>query len=164
MRSVDSAYHTKWWQDIPLIGLGLAFLIALGGMISVSSIRDLTQLENILFQIVTLATGLLGSYRFGRNAAKAAAYDVIRPHARASIRRILSLRDSLFRLSEWIEDYKTEGSFDYRLNVIQAIVNEQIPTGGSAVEDWRDIVPDDVDEILGSWPVRWGVEQNGNTE
>ncbi len=164
MRSKLQAYLMENPIDWALVTSWLVFAIVLATMIVVSSIRQLTQVENYLFQSFALVTGLWGSYRFGRNAARAAAYDVIRPHARASIRRILSLRDSLFRLSERIEDYKANGSDDHRLDIIQAIVNEQIPTGGSAVEDWRDIVPTDVDEILSSWPERWGVERDGNTQ
>ncbi len=83
-----------------------------------------------MFQVVTLATGLLASYRFGRNSARDAAYDVIRPHARAALRRILALRDSIFRLSGRIEGYKADGDDDNRLNIIQAIIEEQLPIAG----------------------------------
>lgn len=146
---------------MPLIGLGLLFVVAIGAMIIVSSMRQLTQLEAILFQVVTLGTGLFGSYRFGRNAARDAAYDVIRPHARSALRRILSLRDSLLRLSARIEEFKDDGE-DHRLDVIQAIIAEQIPTGGSAVEDWRDIIPDDVDEVLKRWVEQMGEQGDGD--
>lgn len=163
MSSRNTARRTRWWRDLPLIGLWVAFAVALGTMIIVSSIRELSQLEAVLFQVVTLVTGLLASYRFGQNAARDAAYDVIRPHARSALRRILSLRDSLFRLSERIEEYKVGGGNDDRLNVIQAIIEEQIPNGRAAVEDWLDVAPDDVEEILQSWPESpWG-GQNGHT-
>ena len=163
MQSRDSAYRTKWWQDLPLIGLGILFVAALVAMIVVSSLRDLSQLEALLFQVVTLGTGLAGSYRFGRNAAKDAADDMIRPHARAATRRMLSLRDSLYGLSRRIEGYKIDQYSDNRMDVIQAIIDEQIPTGRSAVEDWRDIVPADVDEILQNWQTGWGVDQHDNS-
>ena len=159
----QSSTPARWWRrlDLPLIGLALVFAVALGAMIAVSSMRDLSQLETILFQVVTLATGLLASYRFGRNAARDAAYEVIRPHARSALRRILSLRDSLFRLSDRIEEFKEEGP-DYRLDVIQAIIVEQIPLGGSAVEDWRDIIEDDVEEVVQRWPRDWRSGEDGN--
>lgn len=60
MRSRDSAHRVKWWQDVPLIGLWALFAVTLVAMIVVSSIRQLSQLEVVLFQVVTLATGLLG--------------------------------------------------------------------------------------------------------
>ena len=49
-----------------------------------------------------------------------------------------------------IEEFKQD-SDDVRLDKIQSVVNEQIPVGLSTVEDWRDIVPDDVDEVLKRW-------------
>ncbi len=157
-----NATSNRWMRrlDLPLVGLGIVFSLALGAMIVTSSIRQLSHLETVLFQVVTLATGLLGSYRFGRVAAREAAYEMIRPHARSAIRRILELRDSLFRLSARIEDFKQDADDDRHLSIIQAIIDEQIPTGGSAVEDWRDIVPEDVDQILEAWLERRGVEQN----
>ena len=61
MQPGDPAYRAKWWQDLSLIGLWALLVIALVAMIVVSSIRQLSQLEVVLFQVVTLATGLLGS-------------------------------------------------------------------------------------------------------
>ena len=100
----------------------------------------------MLFQLVVLITGLLGSYIFGRNAARAGALDVIKPHARAAFRRVTALYNSLYRLSTRIEELKDEES-DHRLDLIQALVNEQITTGQDAMEDWRDIVPEEVEQI-----------------
>ena len=159
MRPENPAHPAKWWKDLTLIALGLAFAIALGAMIVVSSIRDLSQLEAILFQVVTLVTGLLGSYRFGRNSARDAAYDVIRPHARSALRSILALRDSLYSLSARIEGFK-ESEPNHNLDLVQAVIAEQIPLAGSAVEDWRDIAPHDVAEVIQSWPP--GLEGSSN--
>lgn len=157
MRSQNSAHPVKWWRDVPLIGLGLLFTIALGSMIVVSSIRQLSNLEAILFQVLTLAAGLLGSYRFGQNMAREDAISIIRPHARSAMRRVLELRDSLYNLSNRIEEFKNDKP-DPRLDFIQGIIDERIPTGRSAIEDWNDIVPDDVNEILR----RWEGKENGS--
>ena len=146
--SRNSAHRTRWWRDMPFLLLAVAFGVALGSMAIVSSFRPLSDLETILFQVVTLITGLFASYRFGRNAARDAAFDVIRPHARSAMRRLLALADSLYRLSDRIEGYKVDDNGNGRLDEIQAIIDEQIPHGRSAVEDWRDIVPEDVEEIL----------------
>ena len=82
------------------------------------------------------------------------AIDAVRTHARPAFRRVTALYDSLFRLSIQIEELKGEDP-DHRLNLIQALVNEHIRTGKDAMEDWRDIVPEDVAEIE-----RW----SGNNE
>ncbi len=163
MSSRNPARRTRWWRDLPLIALWLAFAVALGAMIVVSSIRELSQLEAVLFQVVTLTTGLLASYRFGQNAARDAAYDVIRPHARSALRSILALRDSLYRLSLRIEGFKNGNHTDHNLDLIQAIIAEQIPLAGSAVEDWRDVAKDDVDEVISTWPPDLGVERNDDS-
>lgn len=125
-------------------------------MVNVSATRPLSTLELVLWQVVSLALGLCGSYWFGRNSAAGAARDVIRPHARSAVRSLLGLRDSLRALCSRIEDYQYIEDYadeepDYRLDVIQAIVEEQIPTSDSAIEDWRDIAPEDVAEIIQRW-------------
>ena len=116
-------------------------------MIIVSSSRDLTSLEATLFQVVSLAAGLYGSYRFGRSSAAESARENIRLHARPAFRRALELYNRLYDLSIEIESLKQEGA-DHRLDVIQATVNEQIRTGNSTIEDWRDIIPEDVDDVI----------------
>ncbi len=108
--------------------------------------RDPTNFEVVLFQVVILVSGLLGSYIFGRKMEREGADDVIRIHARAAFRRVTALYVSLYRLSEKVEDLKRDGP-DHRLNLIQALVDEHIRTGQDAMEDWRDIVPEEVDEI-----------------
>ena len=150
----------KNWFWILLIVAAIALAVV---MIAMSASRPLSAFETALWQTLSLAAGLYASYRFGQNAAREAAQDVIKPHARSALRRILSLRDSLFRLSERIEEYKSV-SDDPRMEVIQAIIHEQIPAGGSAVEDWRDIVPEDVEEILEQWPKRWGFEGDDSAQ
>ena len=100
-----------------------------------------------MFQVLISGTGLLGSYIFGKRSAKAGALDVAKPHARAAIQTgALGLYISLYRLSDKIEELKEEGP-DHRLDLIQALVHEHIATGQDAIEDWRDIVPEEVEEI-----------------
>ena len=136
-------------QAIPLLIVAGAIALAVV-MVNVSATRPLSTLELALWQVVSLLLGLSGSYWFGRNAARDSARDVIRPHARSAVRSLLGLRDSLRALSHRIEDYQDEDA-DYRLEVIQAIVEEQMPVSDSAIEDWRDITPEDVAEIIRWW-------------
>ena len=136
-------------QAIPLLIVAGAVALAVV-MVNVSAERELSTLELILWQVVSLLLGLSGSYWFGRNAARDSARDVIRPHARSAVRSLLGLRDSLRALSHRIEDYQDEDA-DYRLEIIQAIVEEQMPVSDSAIEDWRDITPEDVVEIIRWW-------------
>lgn len=124
-------------------------LVFLGGLITfvvASSGEDFSTIENTLIQILIGATGLLGSFIFGRTSARDAATELIKPHARSAFRRVTALYNSLYRLSDRIEEFKAEHP-DHRLDMIQFMVNEQIATGQDAMEDWRDIVPEEVEEI-----------------
>ena len=116
-------------------------------LIFVAQSRPLTPLEGVLFQLVILAAGLSASYMIGKNAAMEAARGLILPHARSAFRRVLSLYASLDNLSGMIEGMRRDAP-DHRLDVIHAIVDGQIYTGEDALEDWRDIIPDDVDDML----------------
>ena len=128
----------------PHVPLLTVFVILAIAFIILNFFRSMSAVENTLFQVLILGTGLLGSYIFGKTSAKAGAL----PHARAAFRRVLALYNSLYRLSEKIEELKEEGP-DNRLDLIQALVNEHIATGQDAIDDWRDIVPEEVKEIEG---------------
>ena len=134
-------------KDRNIIALLAGCLVAAGAFVWLSWQRAPTPFETGLFQVVILITGLLGSYMYGKNAAADAARDVIRPHARSAFRRVFSLYKSLYNLSDRIETMRSDDP-DPRLDVIKTAVDEQITTGQDALEDWRDIIEDDVDEIL----------------
>ena len=70
----------------------------------------------------------------------------MRLHARPVFRRVLDLYHSLYRLSVRVGEFRMQGASN-ELDVIQAIVDEQIITGESSLEDWRDIAPDVVEEL-----------------
>lgn len=108
--------------------------------------RTTTPLENALFQILMLGTGLLGSYHFGKNSARDGASEIVKLHARPAFRRVTALYNSLYRLSSLIEDLKQDKP-DSRLDLLQALVSEHIATGQDAMEDWRDLVPEEVAKI-----------------
>ena len=138
----------RFWPHWIVITILAVITIVLSAiLIFVAQNRPLTPLEGILLQIVILAAGLGASYMFGRNAAMEAAREVVRPHARSAFRRVLSLHRGIYDLSVRIDEMQEEG-YDHRLDVIRAAVDAQIGTGRDALEDWRDIIPDDVDEML----------------
>lgn len=107
--------------------------------------RTLTALEGILLQAFALITGLLGSFLFGKQSAKDAASEIIKPHARSAFRRLMSLYESLSRVATEIED--SGKSDEMKLARLDAIVIEQLSTADDALDDWQDIVPEEVAEI-----------------
>ncbi|PZO23617.1 MAG: hypothetical protein DCE89_09395 [Betaproteobacteria bacterium] len=112
--------------------------------------RTLTNLEGAFLQGFALVAGLVSSFIFGRQSATDAARDIIKPHARSAFRRLMSLYESLSRVGAEIENAKTpKGIVDSEIVLakLEAIVIEQLATADHALEDWSDIVPEDVSEL-----------------
>ncbi len=131
---------------------GLVFVV-LSVIISIvflfmASQRDLTGLENTLLQIFSLGLGLVGSYVMGKESARETAKEIIKPHARSAFRRLLSLYKSLSRLAFAIQSARAGVPENPEavaiLDRLDAIVIEQIGTADDALEDWNDIVPEEV--------------------
>ena len=126
-----------------------------------STTRMLTGLESTLWQIFTFAAGLSGSFIFGRQSARETAREIIRPHARSAFRRVLFLYRSLARASATIKSSQApESDEDSQVTLakLDTIVTEQLAAADDALEDWRDIVPDDVKELTknGGLPTQEG--------
>lgn len=140
----------KWiYRNIPILLVLAAFFMA-GISIFVASQRDLTGLENTLLQAFSLAFGLTGSFLFGKQSAKEAAKEMIKPHARSAFRRLISLYESLSRVALEIENYKVsikKQNSPLVIERLEAIVIEQLATADDALEDWNDIVPEEVSEL-----------------
>lgn len=112
--------------------------------------RTLTGLESILWQIFAFAVGLTGSFIFGRQSAREAAGEMIKPYARSAFRRLLSLYHSLSRAATAIESSQSSEVQEYAqvvLAKLEVIVVEQLAAADDALEDWRDIVPEAVKEL-----------------
>ena len=133
----------KLYGPIALVAVAIILTGVLSGLVWR---EQPTSTEIALLQITALTTGLAGSYVLGRYSAAAAAREVISPHAKSALRRVMDLLNSLYRLSYRINAMQ-ETAPNHQLDIIQAVVTEQISRGIDAIEDWRDIVPDEVKEI-----------------
>ena len=138
------------------IAVAVLFLIT-------ASFRDLTGLENIFFQVLILGISLGGSFIFGRESALEAAKDLIKPHAKSAFRRLLSQYRSLGRLVEAIQSAKQANNLDsinfLVLDKLESLVIEQIATADDALEDWRDIIPEEVEGLYALAAMRTRGEQ-----
>jgi len=135
-------------------------IITVVGMIIVSSIRPLSPLENVLFQILILSAGLAGSYLFGRQSAQLAAQEMVKPAARSAFRRVLGLYASLSRLAERLQIFREGASTgSQELEIVEVLVREQLSSVTDAMEDWRDLVPEDVKDVERRLEARAGVEE-----
>lgn len=121
---------------------------------------DADSLAVALLQVLALGMSLIGSFFFGRNAAREAAQDVLRPHARSSFRLVQNLARAFQRLGTsvgrqraFLTDLADQDQRVYLVNVQQSMdllevqVLEQIGTATSALEGWRDILPDEVADL-----------------
>ena len=125
--------------------------LAVAGLFShAATTRTLTGLESVILQFFSLMAGLVGSFFFGRQSAREAAREIIKPHARSAFRRLLSLYQSLSRVADVIESSQNSESPEgnqVTLAKLEAIVVEQLSSADDAIEDWRDVVPEDVKEL-----------------
>ncbi|MEX0778681.1 MAG: hypothetical protein WD037_03040 [Balneolales bacterium] len=113
-----------------------------------TTLRTTTALEGTMLQIIVLLAGLSGSFIVGRQSASEAAKEIIKPHARSAFRRLVSLFKSLSRVATIIDNSRnSDEKQNAVLDMLEGIVVEQIATADDALEDWRDVVPEDVEEI-----------------
>jgi predicted membrane chloride channel (bestrophin family) len=140
----------KMQKLVPSLFLIASFAIA-AFFVYMSSDRNLTTLENSLFQIFTLAVGLIGSYLLGRESTAKNARELMKPHARSAFRRLVALYRGLSRIGGEIQVSRLNLSADQYINSclgkLEGMVTEQIATAADALEDWNDIVPEDVQEL-----------------
>ena len=152
-----SRFSIAWLSaKMPVVGLVASILFA-SGMVGLTLHKAPTPFEAGFLQFLILLTGIWGSRILGKESALQAAQDMIRPQAGLAFKRVLALYESLRRLSIRIEELKEQGA-DHRLDLVQALVNEQIWTGKDAVDDWRAISPDGVKEI----ERRYGLDVDGS--
>ena len=126
-----------------LIGLGILALIIL---VVIAAIRDLSSLESVFLQIILLAIGSGISFFAGQQSVEKAA----KPHARSAFRRLISLYNGLSRAATAIESsQRSESNEDYQVLLarLREIVAHQLITADNALDDWNDIVPEDVEEL-----------------
>ena len=83
-----------------------------------------------------------------KESAKETAREIIKPHARSAFRRLVALYKSLSRLAYAIQTAKEAAPDNPQamaiLDRLDAIVTEQIGTADDALEDWNDVVPEEL--------------------
>ena len=140
-------------KHLERIGPALLLLFSIGISIVLAytaTQRTLTGLESILWQIFVLGAGLAGSFIFGRQEAREAAREVIKPYARSAFRRLIFLYLTLRRAATAVElaqHSESQENYQVILARLEEIITAQLMTADDALEDWNDIVPEDVEEL-----------------
>ena len=142
----------KNYKFLVVLSLLVVFLLValMISFVYIAAGRPLTNFESILLQIIFLAIGCSVSFFVGQKSVERAAKEVIKPHARSAFRRLLSLYHSLSRAATAIESAQISDShenYQVALARLEEIVTEQLSTADDALEDWQDIVPEDVEEL-----------------
>ena len=117
-------------------------LMSLYGYIAIG--RPLTEVEVVVFQFLSLSSALVGSYIIGRRTSKEKINKILEPYARSAFRRLISLYQSISRVAQIIDEDEDDS---IKIQIINAIVIEQISTANDALADWEDIVPESVEEL-----------------
>lgn len=133
-----------WGLIAAAIAVSMVFIV-------ISADRNLSTLENTLLQIFSVALGLVGSYVLGQASAREAARDMMKPHARSAFRRLVSLTQSLSRLATNLDQLRPTMQHNAEASVlidrVGYIVIEQIAIATDALEDWRDVIPEDLQAL-----------------
>lgn len=136
-----------WWLIAAAIVTSILFVL-------ISSFRNLSTLENTLLQVISMSLGLVGSYVLGQASARDAAREMMKPHARSAFRRLVSLTQSLSRLVATLNQVRPNVAKNTDAIVIvdriEGIVIEQIAVAADALEDWRDVIPEDLEALRAS--------------
>lgn len=143
----DKQKKSQWiWPGI----IGSVVLISIVIFVCLAAIRDLSNLENVLLQFIFLLIGCYVSYRVGQKSVKQTAREMIRPYAKSAFRRLVTLYRSLSRASSVIKsEPESESDTDPQMMLakLDMIITEQLDTAEDALEDWNDIVPEEVEEL-----------------
>jgi hypothetical protein len=156
-----AAGRSQYWHS-PGTWLIVASVALAVITVVVSTQREPSKLAIGLLQGITLVFGTVGSFVLGKDASREAAQALIRPHARSAFRRVQNLYRALGRQQQAIRDeqYRLANLrgqsggetviFEQArasLATLEYMVVEQISTADDALEDWRDLVPDEVAAI-----------------
>lgn len=144
-------------SEWPLVVAALLFVVV---ALYSTSLEEGNRLLAAGLQASSLTLSIYASYRFAQATAEESARAVIRPHARSAFRRNLNLYRAVQRLILETERQvdRLDGSVDGRgkvtldearqgLYVVRAMAVEQAYTADDALEDWRDLVPEEVAEV-----------------
>ena len=138
--------------------IGPALLLIFSIVVSVilaytATQRTLSGLESILWQIFVFAAGLAGSFIFGRQSARDAAREILKPHARNAARYLISLYKSILRAQSMasvglLQDFESHEHYHIIHAYLRAIFTEQLATADDALENWRDILGEEVEDLI----------------
>jgi hypothetical protein len=146
------------WRPIAAV-VGLLILFAL--TVAVTANEHASELSKGLLQFIFFVAAAGLAVDLGRQSLKRGTTDVLKPHGRKAVRRIVRLGQGIGSFSTTIatqrdlmrqrgaeqggavEVFEVEGAFE----MLEAHVAAQLGIVEDAIEDWRDVVPAEVEAI-----------------
>lgn len=151
--------NSQWiWQGL----IALAVLVLIGVIVYFAARRNLSSLESVLLQFIALAIGCGVSYWVGKTSVKEAAEEIIKPHAKSAFRRLIFLYLTLRKAANIIKlSNSSESQEEYEMLFarLEEIVAAQLITADHALEDWNDIVPEEVEELKQNYNLTHGGDE-----
>lgn len=143
-------------KHLERIGPALLLIFSIGVSIILAytaTQRTLSGLESILWQIFVFAGGLAGSFIFGRQSAPEAVKEILKPHARNAARYLISLYKSILRARSMASiglsrGFESHEQYHIIHAYLSAIFTEQLATADDALENWRDILGEEVEDLI----------------
>jgi hypothetical protein len=140
-----------------IVGCLVLLVVLLTLTIIVTGDEDSTGLENGLLQFIFFAVSTAVAVFLGYISAKEQAKEIVRPHGRKAVRRIVTLGTQIRSFGSVIEvererlahRAKADGELDQfevekTLEVLASQLDGQLQTIEDSIEDWRDVVPEEV--------------------
>lgn len=151
---------SRWRFIGALVAAGFLLVGLLVLTIIVTGNQSSTKLENGLLQFISFMFSVAIAGGIGYFSAKEQGKAIVRPHGRKAVRRIVTLGDGVRSFGTVIEAererfshrgatngqielFEVERTFD----VLYSQLEGQLRTINDAIEDWRDVVPEDVAAI-----------------
>lgn len=137
-----------------------ASILLAAGSVWVQNLNPPNELSESILQGLTFLTGTAGTFIAGKAGAEEAGKAFVRPHAGSAFRRVLNLYTALGRQRQAIvaehQALLTAAGDDGMVSMdqvaasfraLELMVVEQSSTANDAMEDWRSLVPEQVEEV-----------------
>ena len=136
----------RWWP-FSLVILMFCFFVY------ISEKRDLTSLEMVLLQFISLAIGCGVSFWVGKQENIKAEEDTLKSLARDATRYLVSLSKSIMRarfIASAGLSHELESPEDFHVirGALIATSTEQLDRANEALENWRDILEDEFEVLV----------------
>ena len=136
----------RWWPTV------LAFVV-LCLLVWQASKRDLTSLESVQFQAFSLLIGCGVSIWVGKEKNRKESEDTLKSKARDAARYLISFSKSTWRVRniasiELPQQLELHEDYHVIRGALIAISTEQSDRANEALENWRDILGDELEVLI----------------